>query len=58
MSEPYIRASSLSKIFKSGAADLVAHHSLPTVAVVGVLALLGFAWWWKRKKRAGKLLED
>ncbi len=41
-----------------GAADLVAHHSLPTVAVVGVLALLGFAWWWKRKKRAGKLLED
>jgi membrane protein YqaA with SNARE-associated domain len=41
-----------------GAADLVAHHSLATVAVVGVLALLGFAWWWKRKKRTGKLLED
>ena len=37
---------------------LVAHHALPVVAVVGVLAIVGFAWWWMRKKRAGKLMED
>lgn len=41
-----------------GAADLVAHHALPVVAIVGMLALIGFAWWWIKKKRAGKLLED
>jgi hypothetical protein len=26
--------------------------------VVGVLALLGFGWWWIKKKRSGKLMED
>src|SRR3974390_454653 len=41
-----------------GAADLVAHHAVPVVAVIGLLAVAGFAWWWARKKRAGKLLED
>ena len=41
-----------------GAVEVVEHHSLPVVAVVGALALAGFAWWWMRKKRAGKLLED
>jgi Predicted membrane protein len=41
-----------------GAADLVAHHALPVVAVIGLLAVIGFAWWWMRKKRTGKLLED
>ena len=35
-----------------GAADLVAHHSMATVAVVGALAVIGFAWWWMRRKRA------
>lgn len=40
------------------AVDLVAHHSLVLIAVVGVLAALGFAWWWMKKKRSGKLLED
>jgi membrane protein YqaA with SNARE-associated domain len=40
------------------AVGLVAHHALTTVAVVGVLAVLGFGWWWMKKKRAGKLLED
>jgi membrane protein YqaA with SNARE-associated domain len=40
------------------AVEVVAHHSLPVVAVVGALAIAGFAWWWMRKKRAGKLLED
>ncbi len=41
-----------------GAVDLVARHALPTVLIVGALAVLGFAWWWMKKKRAGKLLED
>lgn len=41
-----------------GAADLVAHHALPVVAAIGVLAVAGFAWWWIRKRRTGKLLED
>ncbi len=40
-----------------GAADLVAHHALVSVLIVGVLAVGGFAWWWMRKKRAGKALE-
>jgi len=41
-----------------GAVGIVAHHGLTAGAVVGVLAIGGFAWWWMRKKRAGKLLED
>jgi membrane protein YqaA with SNARE-associated domain len=40
------------------AVEVVAHHSLPLVAAVCGLAIAGFAWWWMRKKRAGKLLED
>jgi membrane protein YqaA with SNARE-associated domain len=39
------------------AVGMVAHHSLTLVAIVGGLAVIGFAWWWMRKKRAGKLLE-
>jgi membrane protein YqaA with SNARE-associated domain len=41
-----------------GAVDLVAHHALKLVAIVGSLAVVGFAWWWMRKKRTGKLLVD
>ena len=41
-----------------GAADIVAHHALATVLVVGLLAVIGFTWWWVKKKRSGKLLED
>jgi membrane protein YqaA with SNARE-associated domain len=41
-----------------GAAEIVAHHSLAAVLIVGTLAILGFTWWWIRKKRAGKLLAD
>ena len=41
-----------------GAVDVVAHHALPAVLIVGAIALAGFAWWWIGKKRAGKLLED
>ena len=41
-----------------GAADLVAHHAMPVVVVISLLAVTGFAWWWIRKKRSGKLLEN
>jgi len=40
-----------------GAVDLVARHALVAVLIVGALAALGFAWWWIRKKRQGRLLE-
>lgn len=40
-----------------GAVDLVARHAVPAVIAVGVLAVIGFAWWWMRKRRSGKLLE-
>jgi membrane protein YqaA with SNARE-associated domain len=41
-----------------GAVQVVEHHALPVVAIVGVIALCGFTWWWIRKKRSGKLLAD
>jgi membrane protein YqaA with SNARE-associated domain len=41
-----------------GAVDIVAHHALRLVLIVGAAAALGFAWWWLRKNRAGKLLAD
>ena len=40
-----------------GAVDLVAQHALVVVLIVGALAVLGFAWWWIRKKRQGRPLE-
>jgi membrane protein YqaA with SNARE-associated domain len=40
-----------------GAVDLVARHAVPTVLIVSSLAVAGFAWWWMRRKRSGKLLE-
>ena len=41
-----------------GAVEVVEHHALTAAAVVGGLAAVGFAWWWVRRKRAGKTLED
>jgi membrane protein YqaA with SNARE-associated domain len=41
-----------------GAVDLVARHAVPTVLIVSALAVAGFAWWWMRRKRSGKLLES
>jgi len=41
-----------------GAVDIVAHHGLVLLAVVGGLAVIGFARWWLRKKRSGNPLED
>ena len=44
--------------FGPGVVDLVARHALIVVLVVGVVAVLGFASWWMRRKRQGRLLED
>jgi membrane protein YqaA with SNARE-associated domain len=41
-----------------GVVDVVMHHGLVLLAVVGGLAVAGFAWWWMSKKKAGKLLEE
>jgi len=41
-----------------GAVQVVAHHSLTVVGIVGFLAILGFAWWWIKRKRSGKPLAD
>jgi membrane protein YqaA with SNARE-associated domain len=38
-----------------GAASLVARHGILALAVVGCLAIAGFAWWWQRKRRSGEL---
>jgi membrane protein YqaA with SNARE-associated domain len=35
--------------------ELVAHHGLTLLAVVGGLAVIGFAVWWMRNMRTGKL---
>ena len=40
------------------AVNLVERHALPMVLIVGALAVAGFAVWWRRKKRSGKLLEE
>jgi membrane protein YqaA with SNARE-associated domain len=40
------------------AVGVVEHHALTMLAVVGGLAVIGFSWWWIRKRRSGKLLED
>ncbi len=33
-----------------GAVGVVQHHALTALLVVGVLAVMGFGWWWLRKR--------
>jgi hypothetical protein len=33
-----------------GAVQIVENHALSVVAIVGALVIIGFAWWWMRKK--------
>jgi membrane protein YqaA with SNARE-associated domain len=34
-----------------GAVGVVQHHALAGLGIVGGLAVIGFAWWWVKKKR-------
>jgi membrane protein YqaA with SNARE-associated domain len=47
--------SALVLIFGPSVVDLVAHHGLTLLSLVGGLAVIAFAWWFIRKKRSGKL---
>jgi membrane protein YqaA with SNARE-associated domain len=38
-----------------GVVTVVQHHGMVLLAIVGGLAVIGFAWWWMRRKRVGKL---
>jgi len=38
-----------------GAVQVVEHHALTALAVVGGLAMIGFALWWRKKRRTGEL---
>jgi membrane protein YqaA with SNARE-associated domain len=38
-----------------GAVGIVQHHALTALIVVLGLALIGFGWWWVRKRRSGEL---
>ena len=42
-----------------GAVQVVQHHALTALAVVGGLAVIGFTVWWRRKRRTGEIrIED
>lgn len=40
--------------FGTGAVDLITHHALLVIAVIGGLAIAGFGWWFWRMRRGGK----
>lgn len=40
------------------AADLVARHAIAALAIVGCVAVVGFAWWWLSKRKSGELQSD
>ena len=40
------------------AVGLVAKHAMVMVLAASALAVLGFAWWWLRKRKSGKLIKS
>jgi membrane protein YqaA with SNARE-associated domain len=38
-----------------GAVQIIQHHALTALAVVGGLAIIGFTVWWRKKRRTGEL---
>jgi membrane protein DedA with SNARE-associated domain len=40
-----------------GAVQVVEHHALSLLLVVGGMALIGFAIWWRRKRKTGEIPE-
>ena len=38
-----------------GAVQIIQHHALSALAVVGGLAVTGFAIWWRKKRRTGEI---
>ncbi|MGC9222356.1 MAG: YqaA family protein [Terracidiphilus sp.] len=40
------------------AVDLVAKHAMVMVLAASMLTVLGFAWWWLRKRKSGKLIKS
>ena len=40
------------------AVDLVAKHAMVMVLAASALVVLGFAWWWLRKRKSGKLIKS
>ena len=41
-----------------GAVGIVEHHALTMLGIVGGLALIGFAWWWMRKRKTIEQTSD
>jgi len=39
------------------ALGMVEHHALTVLLVVGGIALIGFAIWWRRKRKTGEMPE-
>ena len=38
-----------------GAVQVVEHHALKALLIVGGIAVIGFAIWWRRKRRSGEI---
>ena len=41
-----------------GAVQIVEHHAVRALAIVGTLAVIGFGIWWMRKRRSGEIQLD
>lgn len=41
-----------------GAVQVVEHHALQTLIIVGGIGIVAFAWWWSRRRKSVDLAED